>query len=160
MRNFPLLRFFLVAVVVLLLIPPVVFTIVALSKGMAVGAIPGLLIEQYASKRQNLFVCGAISIAPLLALLVVGWLYRRFRGTGGTQHLMMWGGLIPIVLVQIWVNFDFWPAFLPSRVYPGFPHGLEFIIGPGVFAPIGMLLGVLTVWVSQHSKGKFTGAGE
>ncbi|NNE09207.1 MAG: hypothetical protein HKN20_11655, partial [Gemmatimonadetes bacterium] len=50
-------------------------------------------------------------------------------------------------------NFDFWPAFLPSRVYPGFPHGLEFIIGPGVFAPIGMLLGVLTVWVSQRGAG-------
>ncbi len=154
MRRFPVLRFFLIALVTLLLIPPVVFTIVALSKGMAVAAIPGLLLDQYQAPRQNLFVCGAISIAPLLALLVVGWLYRRFRGSAETRHLMMWGGLIPIVLVQIWVNFDFWPAFLPSRVYPGFPHGLEFIIGPGVFAPIGMLLGVLTVWVSQRRAGE------
>ncbi|NNE10219.1 MAG: hypothetical protein HKN20_16790, partial [Gemmatimonadetes bacterium] len=142
MHRFPIFRFFLIAAIILLLIPPVVFAIVALSKGMAAGAIPGLIVEQYQARRQNLFVCGAISVAPLLALLVVGWIYARFRGAAQTRHLMMWGGLIPIVLVQIRVNFDFWPAFLPSRVYPGFPHGLEFIIGPGVFAPIGMLLGV------------------
>ncbi|MCA9752021.1 MAG: hypothetical protein KC591_07505, partial [Gemmatimonadetes bacterium] len=61
-----------------------------------------------------------------------------------------WGGLVPIVVVLAWASFQFWPKFLPSRVYPGFPHGLEFVIAPLVFAPIGMVLGLAVATVATR----------
>jgi hypothetical protein len=48
------------------------------------------------------------------------------------------------------VNVEYWTAFLPNRTFLGLPHGLEFIIGRGVFAPIGMLAGLAVVAVVRR----------
>ena len=56
------------------------------------------------------------------------------------------------LLVSLYVNLEYWPTFLPDRQYAGFPHGLEFIIGPGVFAPIGLVIALLVTWLTVRQQ--------
>jgi hypothetical protein len=58
---------------------------------------------------------------------------------------------LPIVLVTVFVHLEYWPSWLPARQFLGFPHGLEFVIGPFVFAPVGVLLGYVTAWLIARS---------
>ncbi len=145
------LRFLSASIILPLLIPPTVFTFCALAKGMPLAETLSAMIEQYMTRRQNLLICGAVGFFPVLLLFAGLWLHRRAGGDANTRRIMAWSGLVPVVLILVWVNLQFWPLFLPKRVYPGFPHGLEFVIGPGLFAPIGMLVGVgLGWWVARR----------
>ena len=147
-------RSFYLSLFLPLLIPPVVFAICALAEGMSTTEMWFALTEQYTAERTNLLVCGLLGLFPILLLLLGLWIYRRSRGTNGVISLMGWCGLIPILLVLVWVNFEYWPSFLPSRTYPGFPHGLEFILGPGFFAPIGMGAGMVVGWWAGRKKSE------
>jgi uncharacterized membrane-anchored protein len=66
---------------------------------------------------------------------------------------MGWSGLVAILVVLVWINLQFWPLFLPERTYPGFPHGLGFIIGPVFFAPVLMALVMGGVWLVLRRQG-------
>jgi len=134
-------------------LPPVIFTWVALFAGLGIGESLSALVAQYSAPRQNLLVCGVVGLLPLGLLAAVLWLLNRLAP--GNQHrpALALGGLAPILAVLAWVNMEFWPTFLPSRTYPGFPHGLEFVIGPIFFAPVGMAVGLLVLWLATRKTG-------
>ncbi len=144
-------RVLLASALLLLAIPPLVFLSVALSSGMSLSETSGALVAQYTAARVNLAVCTALGLAPLLLLAGLLWIRRRRRPSASGPPLYAIGGALPIVGVAIFVNFEYWTAYLPNRTFLGFPHGLEFIIGPGVFAPIGMLAGVVVVAVLRRT---------
>ncbi|HNP62364.1 MAG TPA: hypothetical protein PKH39_00435 [Woeseiaceae bacterium] len=132
--------------VALLIIPVFVFIASGLIRGMDLPAIIPAIGEQYLAEKNNLFI---VSILGLLPLLLVGLLLliRKFiRKTWSGSVAYALGGVIPVLLVAVFVNLEFWPKYLPARQFLGFPHGLEFIIGPFAFAPIGILFGFLFVW--------------
>jgi len=131
-------------------IPPLVFTAVALFAGLGIGESLSALVAQYSAPRQNLLICGVVGLLPLGLLAALLWLINRLAP--GNQHrpALALGGLMPILAVLAWVNLEFWPTFLPSGTYPGFPHGLEFVIGPIFFAPVAMVVGVLVLWLATR----------
>ena len=143
-------RFFYFSFLLPLLIPLAVFSICALAEGLSFVETLIAASEQVTSGRQNLLICGMVGLFPVLLLLIGLWIHRRLGGNEQTRNVMAWSGLIPILCVLIWVNVQFWPLFLPSRTYPGFPHGLEFIIGPIFFAPVAMLFGMSAAWLIQR----------
>ncbi|MCH9648891.1 MAG: hypothetical protein K0U98_11685 [Deltaproteobacteria bacterium] len=131
---------------VILAIPPVVFLGAALQAGLSLTGSFSAMSAQYTAPRQNLLVCGAVGLLPLALLAVVIGLMKRFAPRGPNRAVVAIGGLLPVLAVLLWVNWDFWPLFLPDRTYPGFPHGLGFVTGPLIFAPIGMAVGMLISW--------------
>ncbi len=139
-------RFLATSILLPLLIPPVIFSLCALAKGMPAAETLAAVVEQYSARRTNLLLCGLAGLFPIVLLFAVMWLHSRFGGSRETRNVMAWTGLLSVVLVLVWVNLQFWPIFLPHRVYPGFPHGLEFIIGPGLFAPVALLIGMGLGW--------------
>ena len=135
--------FVLVALAAPLLVPVVVFTTVALSSGMGVGGALQALVEQSSGRRQNPVTVGVLGLFPVLLLLAGLWVAGK-RGLGPDRYRgAAWGGLAAILLVLVWVNAQFWGLFLPDRVYPGFPHGLELVIGPVFFAPVALVVGAI-----------------
>jgi hypothetical protein len=130
------------------LVPSIVFVAVALANNMdALGA----LTEQFTAERHNLLGISLLALFPcvLLALLVgIGGRFARRPN----WPLYALGGAVPIVLVTAFVNYEFWPRYLPSRAFLGFPHGLEFVIGPLFFAPIGVLVGFSVVWILLRTR--------
>jgi hypothetical protein len=142
----------LLGAVAALLIPPLVFLIAALGGGLDPATALGALIEQYQAPRQNLFVVALPALFPLALLALALWVARRIDVARGSRPALALWGLVPILAVLVWVNFQFWPIFLPSRTYPGFPHGLEFVIGPGLFAPVGMLVGLVAGWMALRPR--------
>ena len=137
----------------LLLIPPTVFTGVALFSDMSMAETTRALIEQYSGRKQNLLVVGIMGCLPLVLLALALWLHRSFKGSPTMRPVLTWSGYFAIYLVMTWVNIEFWSDFLPGRVYPGFPHGLEFVIGPLYFAPMGMAVCMVLAWLAA-SKSK------
>jgi hypothetical protein len=143
-------RILLGSALLVLAIPPLVFILVALTSGMTAADTVGALLAQYVAPRVNLAVCSGLGLVPLLLLALLLWIGRRRRpGAEGTR-LYAIGGALPILAVTVFVNVEYWTAFLPNRRFLGFPHGLEFIIGPGIFAPIGMLAGLAVVAVVRR----------
>ncbi len=135
----------LLLVFTVVVIPPLVFIFVALLESMSFADTLFALSEQYISRRQNLLVCGLLGLFPLALMGCTLWAHRRFGGDQSFRPALLMGGFIPIILILLWANIEYWPDFLPSRVYPGFPHGLELMLAPIFFAPVGMLLGMLVV---------------
>lgn len=124
-----------------LAIPPLVFAASGVGAGMGLAGTASALVAQYATHRHNLLLLALPSLAPIGLLVLLMWVYRRRAGAAAARPVAI-GGLLGILAVTVWINTMFWPHFLPSRSYPGFPHGLEFVIGPVLFAPVGMLLGM------------------
>jgi len=140
-------RVLLVATATLLIIPPVVFAAVALHSGMSIGDALAALTEQYQASRLNLLVTSLVGLFPMLLLLVFLGVRRLLKKPPQANVMYAIAGVLPPVLVTVFIHFEFWPTFLPGRTYPGFPHGLEFIIGPAVFAPVGMLIALVFAWL-------------
>lgn len=151
--SFPLKTVLALGALIILAIPPAVFLWVALGYGLGIEGSFSALVAQYAAPRQNLLVCGAMGLAPWLLLLLVLGIVWRVAPKSTVRPALAVGGLVPLFAVLVWVNFDYWPHFLPSRTYPGFPHGLEFVIGPIFFAPVAMTFGMLSAWLIARSRG-------
>ncbi|HSG48385.1 MAG TPA: hypothetical protein VLA43_11270, partial [Longimicrobiales bacterium] len=135
--------FVVVALAAPLLVPVAVFMAVALASGMGVGGAIRALLEQSSGRRQNPVTVGILGLAPVGVLLAGLWAAGK-RGLGPDRRRgAAWGGLAAILLVLVWVNAQFWGLFLPDRVYPGFPHGLELVIGPLFFAPVALVVGAV-----------------
>ena len=143
-------RILLASALLVLAIPPLVFIVVALTSAMTPVETADALATQYVAPRVNLAVCSGLGLAPLLLLALLLWIRRRRRPAEEGPPLYAIGGALPILAVTIFVNVEYWTAFLPNRTFLGFPHGLEFIIGPAIFAPIGMLAGLAVIAVVRR----------
>ncbi len=133
---------FLVIGLGLLLAPPMVFVVVGLTKGMGLAGTAEAVVAQYGVRRMNLLSSAIPSFLPLVLLALLVWIIGRFTSIQASRRSLAMGGGAAILIVMVWINFEFWPVFLPERVTPGFPHGLEFVIGPLYFAPVAMLVGM------------------
>jgi len=141
-------RSFYLCLLLPLLVPTAVFAGCALAAGLSPAETWAATLDQYAADRHNLLIIAVPGFLPILLLLAVLWGYRRYGKSERIRRAMGWGGLAAILLVLVWVNLQFWPIFLPERTAPGFPHGLEFIIGPVFFAPVVMALAMGGVWLA------------
>lgn len=126
-----------------LLIPPLVFAGVGLAEGMGIAGTSSALAEQYSTRRQNLAILGAVGVIPIALLGLLAWVLGKTERFRAKRRNLTLGGGLAILAVIGWVNVSYWPTFLPDKTYAGFPHGLEFVIGPLMFAPVAMLLGML-----------------
>ncbi len=131
------------AIVAAFAIPPLVFLIVGLTEGMELIDILRALVDQYSTNRQNLAVLGLVGVLPIALLGLVVWLAGKTKRIRTSRRRLAIGGVMAILAILIWSNFEFWPTFLPHRTYAGFPHGLEFVVGPLIFAPIAMIFGMV-----------------
>ncbi len=143
-------KLILLSLSIAVLLPPLIFLIAALASGLSLPESLQACIEQSVAERQNLAVSAALGCAPILLLGAILGIYQRLSGNAERAALLGTGGLIPILLVLAWANYSFWSIFLPERVYPGFPHGLELVLGPLIYAPAGMLIGLVTAWLSSR----------
>lgn len=147
-------RVLLIALLVLLvlLVPPVVFFFTGLGSGMGVGGTWDALVEQIRGGRPNPLITGVVGLIPLILVGVVLWISKLAKALPRTQSLILWGGVFPVIAVLVWSNLEFWTVFLPSMKAPGFPHGLELLIGPVFFAPVAMAFGMVITYLVGRSK--------
>lgn len=143
----------LAAVVGIVALPAAVFALTALISGMSAAETVAALAEQYRERDPNLLLTGLVGLFPVLLLGAVLWLHRIFRGSAERRAALALGGFVPIAAVLLWANIAYWPDYLPDRVQPGFPHGLELVTGPGLYAPAGMLLGLLVAAIVSRRRG-------
>lgn len=135
--------------VALICIPALVFIASGLFRGMDLLSIIPAIGEQYRAEKNNLFVIGVLGLLPLLLVSLLLLIRKLVRKSWSGSAAYATGGAIPVLLVAVFVNLEFWPKYLPARQFLGFPHGIEFIIGPFIFAPVGILLGFLFVWAMR-----------
>lgn len=136
--------------VLLMIIPLMIFTGSAMAGGMGVVATITALGEQYTAERTNLLIVSLTGLLPLLLIAFLIFVRTRLRKTpeGAAEYAL--GCCIPVLLIAVFVNLEYWPSYLPERQFLGFPHGLEFVIGPLVFAPIGVAVGFLVTWLVRR----------
>jgi hypothetical protein len=130
-----------------LLIPPMIFLLAALTEGLGLGGAISALIAQYSASQLNLGILGILGLVPVLLLTLILGVQRKLAPGSLARPAMALGGLLPILAILVWANWDYWPRFLPSRTYPGFPHGMGLVIAPFFFAPIGVVVGTLVGWL-------------
>jgi len=151
-KDQPIKNVVLCAVLVSLFIPALIFFTVALSSGLSSPEALTALAEQYVSRKQNLLVIGMLSLLPVVLMVFVIWLIRKIKNRSADVRDLAIGGVAGILAVDIWMNFEYWPTYLPERTYAGFPHGLEFVIGPIFYAPIAMVIGMVAAAMASRRK--------
>ena len=139
--------FVVIALVVPIVLPALVYVTVALMDGIGVGGAFAALIAQIRDGRPNPAISGILGLLPVGILLAGTWAGGRLHSDGRRVAIAGWCGLGAIVLVLVWANFMVWPLFLPGRAFPGFPHGIELVIAPIFFAPIAMAVGGGIGWM-------------
>jgi hypothetical protein len=145
-RDRPRTAIALVATAVLTFsVPSAVFVLVAVAKGMSLPEASGALVEQFTAERHNLRGVSLLSLLPCVLLAVLVGVRWRFTRTE-RRPLYAVSGAVPILLVTAFVNYEFWSRYLPSRAFLGFPHGMELVIGPLFFAPIGVVIALAVAW--------------
>lgn len=132
------MRFLFAALVAPLVLPALVYCVVALGAGLGVFGTLEALVNQATGQRQNILASSLLGLAPALLLLVIIRVARWIDPQDSWRLAAGWGGLVGILLVLAWANFEVWPLFLPGRGYPGWPHGIELVIAPLFFAPVVM----------------------
>jgi len=137
-----------------LLIPPLTFCIAGLGGGMAVGEVVAACTEQFFTPRQNLGVAAGLGLFPVMLTALLLWIGHRAGWVWASDLNVAVAALMPVLLVLAWANFEFWPTFLPDRVYPGFPHGLELVLGPLFYAPAAMLIGLVAGAMILPERGR------
>lgn len=130
-------------------IPAVVFVLSALFADMSVAESLGAVATQFRAERHPLFGAALLGTLPVVLLTLLGWLLTRKFDEIRARAIAQ-AGLVGIALILLWVNVEFWPGYLPERAFRGFPHGLEFVIGPIFFAPPAMLLAMLAAWFATR----------
>ncbi|MEX1256729.1 MAG: hypothetical protein WEG36_03820 [Gemmatimonadota bacterium] len=133
--------FVLAALLAPVLLPAVVYFVAAFASGLGpVGSVEALL-EQSFGGRPSPVTTGLLGLFPALLLLGGIFLARRLWPQAEWIQAAGWGGLGALLIVLAWANFEVWPLFLPGRSFPGFPHGIELVIGPLIFGPVAILVG-------------------
>lgn len=141
---------FLPGIVLAFAIPVIVFLVCALLAGLSVTASIGAVVEQFSAERHPLLGAAIVGLLPVVLVAVLGWLVA-FKVEARRSRLIAQAGLAGIAAVLLWVNFSFWPGYLPERAFRGFPHGLEFVIGPLFFAPPAMLACMAAAWFATRA---------
>lgn len=142
------LRIWLLAtLLVVAVIPPVVFYGAGLSASMSMGDVTAALMARYTERRNNMAMVGLLNLVPLVAHGLLLALHRWRNFPAEHRRIYAGAGAVPVVLVALFVNASFWPLFLPAQQTPGFPHGLEFVVGPLLFAPIGIAVAWFAVYI-------------
>ncbi len=145
-----LLGVFFPGVLLAFAIPIVVFVACAFLADLSVAESVGATVEQFSAERHPLLGAAIPGLLPVALVTALGWLVSRKLDLRRSR-LIAQGGLAGIAAVLIWVNLTFWPGYLPERAFRGFPHGLEFVIGPLFFAPLAMLVGMLAAWFATRA---------
>ena len=140
-------------VAAVLVVPALIFLWAAFGAGLGASEAFGALLAQYTVPRQNLGVVSLVGLLPVALLALVLWILRKLAPEDSRRPLLAAAGLAPVILVVAWIHHGFWTLYLPSRTYPGFPHGLEFVIGPLVFAPVGMAISMVVARLVSRSRG-------
>lgn len=143
MRSLKPLWVLLIMADVVFFASPIVFVLVGLANDMSMGDTFSALVAQYSAPRINMWMVSLVASVPLLLLVLILWIGRRFGKFLHSAGAVAFGGSVGILLVTIFVNLQFWPRFLPSLTFPGWPHGIEFLLGPLFASPIAMLVGML-----------------
>ena len=141
---------FLLGTLCAVAVPPVVFIATALLSGLSPAETVSATIGQYSTSRLNLLIMGALGAVPFGILSLALVLFRRF-GRGLRVERMAIGGGVFILATMLWAHTTYWRLFLPERVAPMWPHGLELLIGPIFFAPVMALAGLLLGWVAERA---------
>jgi len=146
------IRYLMVHGILLALVtPPVSFALCGVWAGMGLADIATAMADQYAGDaRPALWGPSLLALAPVLVLASALWLVARLRKKPDLNGSLGAAGLGAMTLVLIWANVSFWSAFLPERDAPGWPHGIELVIGPLFFAPPAVLLAMLVVWLVRR----------
>ncbi|NGX16376.1 hypothetical protein [Wenzhouxiangella sp. XN24] len=131
------------------LVPALVFVLCALFADMSVVESLAAVATQFRAERHPLLGAAILGTLPVVVLTLVGWLLARKLDKVRVRAIAQ-AGLVGIALVLVWVNVEFWPGYLPDRTFLGFPHGLEFVIGPVFFAPPAMLIAMLAAWFATR----------
>jgi len=144
--------FLLLAVATPFLAGVVAFLVAGLAAGMGVEVVP-VLFEQAGQRRLNPLLAGIVGLVPVLLLLLILAVGPRLTPRAGWGPTVAWTGLIPIILLELWAHWEVWTLYLPSRATLSFPHGLELVIVPLFFAPVGVVVGVgLGLWLERSKK--------
>ena len=131
-----------IALVLALVLPAASFWGVGVAEGLSTGEASEALVAQLGGTRLNPAILGAVNLLPLLLLALVLYIARR-RGLRGPRHSLLLGlGVAPVLVIELWAQLSYWPLYLPEQEAPGFPHGLELMLGPVVYAPVVMLIAV------------------
>jgi len=138
--------------VLLLVIPTATFIAVALSSGLSMSDTLNALATRFSAKRVNIAMSTALGLFPWLLLLAFLGIRRLLKLPPSKSTTYAAVGSVPAILIALFVNLEYWPTFLPQQTYAGFPHGLEFVIGPGVFAPIGLLIAIIMAWLATRMR--------
>jgi len=91
-----------------------------------------------------------LGLAPLVLLSLILWIGRRFGRFHESGVAVSLGGAVAVLILAVFVNFQYWPTFLPSQNYPGWPHGIEFVVGPLFGGPIAVLVGMVVGLVAAR----------
>ena len=143
--------FLAVSVLAALIIPPLIFLACLLMADFSLSPAWNAVVDQYGQTRQNPFLISVLGYLPVLLLALVVALIRWRKGHSIATYMATTGGLA-ITFILVWTNFEFWPNFLPGKTYPGFPHGLEIVIGSIFFAPAAMILALLVTGIYLRSR--------
>lgn len=150
MKSFRAVPVIAAAAAALVVLPPLLFMGSALFEGMGFGGGSTALAEQYIVKRSNLIVITLLGLVPLLLIMLLLGIRRAIRKTWDGSGTYALAASLPVVAVTIFVHLEYWPSYLPARQFLGFPHGLEFVIGPLIFAPAGILIGFVVAWILRR----------
>ena len=145
------LAVFLPGVLLAFAIPTGVFLLCALFADIGLAGSLRATVEQFAAERHPLLGAGILGLLPVGLVTVLGWLLAR-KMEPRRSRLIARAGLTGIAMILLWINFQFWPGYLPERAFRGFPHGLEFVIGPLFFAPPAMLVCMLGAWFATRPR--------
>ena len=126
----------------LLLLPPLTFVLCGVAEGMRWSAALAAMTAQFAADaKPNLLATSVLGLLPLAVYGGVLWLIRRLGRRPALTTPIGLSGLASLAAVIVWCNAVAWTSFLPARSMPGWPHGLELVIGPLFFAPPAMHYG-------------------
>ncbi|MEM7193611.1 MAG: hypothetical protein AAF402_01585 [Pseudomonadota bacterium] len=142
--------YWLVAAAVVLIAPGASMIFSGFLEGMDVTSLTKAVADQYVVKKGNLLITSALGLLPLLLLTLVMWVVGKFVRSVHYRRSMFFGGVTAIVLIIVWANTTHWRSYLPDKQFLSWPHGIELVIGPLIFAPIAMLLGVLAGWLTSR----------
>lgn len=134
------------------MVPTVVFLVTGIASGMGASGSWSAFLEQASGGRPNPLITGVVGLFPLLVIGVVLLVCRLAKSQPRTRALVLWGGFFPVVAVLVWSNLEFWTVFLPEKKAPGFPHGMELLIGPVFFAPVAMAFGMVIAFLVGRNK--------
>jgi hypothetical protein len=134
--------FIFVALFAPVFISPAAYLVAALVSGIGPLASVDALVEQSLRGRPNPLITGLLGIAPALLLLGMVFVLRKARPHATWVATAGWGGLGALLIVLAWANFEAWPLYLPGRASPGWPNGIELVIGPLIFGPIAVAAGM------------------